>query len=75
MRPHPIEIITEGRLTRASVGSRIVFKFSVDITYFNVLDEKWGAFKAGREAFNAELKSQLDKLLPKIGKYLHQERE
>lgn len=66
----PNKILNEGRLTSVSVGSRMIFKFSVDITYFDYLDKnKWHAFEAGRQAFNAELKTQLDRLTPKIGKY------
>lgn len=65
------EIISEGRLTKATKGSRIVFKFSVDITYFDYLDKnKWGAFKAGKAAFDAELKKRLKTDLPQLGKYL-----
>lgn len=64
------DIITEGRITRATVGSRIVFKFAININYFDYLDDaRWHAFAEGRKAFNAELKTQLTKL-PQIGKYV-----
>lgn len=64
------DIISEGRLTKATIGSRIVFKFSININYFNYLDDtRWHAFEAGRKAFNTELKAQLTKL-PQIGKYV-----
>lgn len=64
------QIISEGRLTKATIGSRIVFKFSVNINYFDYLDKtKWHAFEAGRKAFNAEIRAQLTKL-PQIGKYI-----
>lgn len=64
------QIISEGRLTKATVGSRIVFKFAIDITYFNYLDaNKWHAFEAGRKAMNAEIQLQF-KNLPKISKFI-----
>lgn len=66
----PKDILNQGRLTKATAGSRVIFKYQVDITYFDRLDPGWGAFEAGREAFNAELKTQLDRLRPNIGKYL-----
>jgi hypothetical protein len=67
----PKDIITEGRLTKVNINSsRVVFKFEVDIKYFDLLDDRWGAFAAGREAFDQELKVQLNRLIPKIGKYL-----
>lgn len=65
----PKDIISQGRLTKATTNARMVFKFGVDISYFNYLDEnKWHAFAAGRAAFDAELKLQLQRL-PQIGKY------
>lgn len=67
----PNEILRQGQLTKASVGARVIFKFVVDIKYFDQLDEnKWHAFQKGREAFNKELKVQLERLRPKAGKYL-----
>lgn len=67
----PADIIGSGQLTRATTKSRIVFKFSVDIGYFDYLDRtKWHAFAAGKQAFDAELKIQLDKLRPKVGDYI-----
>jgi hypothetical protein len=56
-------------LSRTDVGSRMVFKFQVDIKYMDVNEPKWKAFSAGKEAFDAELQIQL-KRLPEIGKYL-----
>ncbi len=65
------DILSSGQLTRANAKSRVVFKFSVDIKYFDYLDKsKWGAFKAGKAAFDAELKLQLDRLKPKVGDYI-----
>lgn len=65
----PEQIITEGRVTKATIGSRIVFKFSIDINYFDYLDQnKWHAFAAGIQAFNAEMQLQLQNL-PQIGKF------
>ena len=67
----PKDILKQGQLTKASVGARVIFKFVVDIRYFDILDEqKWHAFEAGRDAFNQELKVQLERLRPKAGKYL-----
>ncbi len=67
----PDEIISPGRITKATKGSRIVFNFKVDIDYFDYLDvHKWHAFEAGQKAFDAELRIQLDKLLPDITKYV-----
>lgn len=66
----PAEILSTGNLTKASTSTRMLFKFSVNIKYFDYLDKtKWGAFKAGTAAFNAELKQQLAALRPKIGDY------
>jgi hypothetical protein len=66
----PEDILGNGQLTRASTGTRVVFKFAIDISYFNYLDEhKWHAFKAGYSAFNEELKVQLNRL-PDLGKYV-----
>lgn len=56
-------------LTRVDARSRITFKFQVDIKYIDVNEEKWKAFSAGKEAFDQELKTQLNRL-PNIGKYL-----
>lgn len=65
------EILGSGQLTRANAKSRVVFKFSIDISYFDYLDKKeWGAFKAGKAAFDAELKIQLERLKPKVGNYI-----
>jgi hypothetical protein len=67
----PDQIISSGRLTKATPNQgRLLFNFKVDITYFDLLDQQWGAFQAGREAFDTELKLQLDKLKPDPGKYL-----
>lgn len=67
----PGQIFGSGNITRATTKARMLFKFSVDIKYFDYLDKnKWGAFKAGREAFNQELKIQLERLRPKIGNYI-----
>lgn len=67
----PKDIIGQGQLSRAETKSRIVFKFSVDISYFDYLDKtKWHAFAAGKAAFDAELKIQLEKLRPKLGDYI-----
>lgn len=67
----PAEIFSKGRARVASSDSVIFFRFTIDIKYFNYLDPaKWGAFKAGQAAFNQELKTQLQTLLPKIGKYI-----
>lgn len=64
------DIFGQGQLTKATTASRMIFKFTVDISYFNYLDKnKWMAFQAGKEAFDAELKIQLVKLQPDIGKY------
>lgn len=64
------QIFAQGRATVARTESAIFFRFSIDIKYMNYLDrEKWGAFKAGQVAFDAELRAQLAKL-PQIGKYL-----
>lgn len=65
------DIFSQGRATVTTGQSAIFFRFSIDINYFNYLDRnKWGAFDAGHTAFSAELKLQLDALLPDIGKYL-----
>lgn len=67
----PSQIFGSGNVTRATTKSRMLFKFAVDIKYFDVLDKsKWGAFAAGRAAFNLELRTQLDKLRPKVGDYI-----
>lgn len=65
------DLFSQGRAKIATTESAIFFRFSVDISYFNYLDKnKWGAFQAGTAAFDSELRLQLDKLLPKIKKYL-----
>lgn len=67
----PNQIFAQGRAKIAKDETVIFFRFSVDISYVNYLDRaKWGAFKAGVDAFNAEIRSQLDKLIPDMGKYL-----
>lgn len=35
------------------------FRFSVNITYFETLDDRWGAFKAGSNALEAYIKANL----------------
>ncbi len=65
------EIITPGRITKASSGSRIVFYFNIDIEYFNRLDQSlWHSFEAGKVAFEAELRSQMDKLPVELKNYM-----
>lgn len=64
------DIFSQGRLTKATTQTRMIFKFAIDITYFDKLDSQWGAFKAGQAAFDAEFKTQFDRLKPRIGKYL-----
>lgn len=65
------DIFSQGRATVATGQSAIFFRFSIDIDYLTYLDQnKWHAFEAGHAAFSAELKTQLDVLLPTIGKYL-----
>ncbi len=65
------QIFDQGRAKIAEGQTALFFKFTIDISYFTYLDrEKWGAFKAGREAFDAELQVQLTRLLPRIGKYM-----
>lgn len=65
------EILSQGRAKIATGESAIFFRFSIDISYFDYLDKnKWDAFGQGTTAFNAELRLQLDRLVPKIGKYL-----
>lgn len=64
------EIITMGRLTKATTRGRVVFYYSVNIDYFSILDtKKWGAFKAGNEAFNADIRERLSRFEVDIGKY------
>lgn len=65
------DIISPGRITKATKGSRIVFNFKIDIDYFDYLDEhKWHAFEAGQKAFNEELKYQLANLPIDISDYI-----
>jgi hypothetical protein len=65
------DIMTPGRITSASVGSRLVFFFHIDITYFDRLDESmWQSFKAGKVAFENELKVQLAKLPIELKDYV-----
>lgn len=46
----PADDILKASLVKAKYG--LSFKFSIDITYVNYLDAaKWGAFKAGQDAF------------------------
>lgn len=65
------DILSQGRAKIATTESAIFFRFSIDISYVNYLDRtKWDAFGQGITAFDTELRVQLDKLLPKIKKYL-----
>ena len=65
------DILSQGRAKIATGESAIFFRFSIDISYFNYLDRsKWDAFGQGTTAFNTELKTQLERLVPKIGKFL-----
>lgn len=67
----PGDIITSGQLSGASTGTRIMFKFEVDITYFNMLDKsKWGAFLAGQQAFSVAFKQEIERLKPRVGNYM-----
>jgi hypothetical protein len=67
----PDKILSEGKLTKGTTGSRMIFKFNVDITYVDFLDKKkWKIFDKARTAFNEELKTQFDRLKPDPGKYL-----
>ncbi len=57
----PDEIL---QLTGASLAkgrTAFYFRFNVDITYFNVLDAvKWGAMKAGTDAFENYIRNNID---------------
>lgn len=49
----------------------LIFKFSVDISYFNYLDrERWHAFSEGNKAFNESLRAEFNKLKPRVGNYI-----
>jgi hypothetical protein len=64
------QIFSKGKAVVAEGETVIFFRFSIDISYVNYLDRnKWGAFKAGQVAFDAELRQQLSNL-PKVGKFL-----
>lgn len=65
------DIVTGGRITKASKNGRIVFFFQIDIDYFTSLDEaKWHSFQAGREAFLESIKNYLQKNRDVLGNYL-----
>lgn len=56
--------------TLASGRTAYYLKFSVDITYVDLLDRSvWGAFAAGEEAVNAYIRQELDKQLPDAAKF------
>lgn len=58
-------------LTVAEDSKVFYFKFSVDIKYFTRLDKaRWHAFETGEIAFAQTLKTQFDKLKPKVKDYL-----
>lgn len=65
------DIITGGRITKASVNGRIVFYYQIDIDYFTELDRTlWGGFAAGRVAFDAELRSAINNGPPELTRYV-----
>lgn len=66
----PLEkIIDVGGATIASGKTSFYFRFDVDITYVDALDTaKWGAFKAGADAFKAYVEKNL--VLPDPLKYM-----
>lgn len=71
------QIITKGRVVKGGAQNVTVFKFSVDIDYYRILDEgplgpnagNWQSFKAGITAFEEELKKHLTKM-PDINRYV-----
>jgi len=67
----PTEVFSKGKARVSETDKVFFFRFSIDITYFNLLDKnKWHAFSSGIEAFNTTLRSEFDALKPKVGKYL-----
>lgn len=68
-QPNDILNITGASLAKGRTA--YYFKFSVDITYVDILDRSvWGAFRYGRQAMEAYIKNNIGKGLPSIGKFL-----
>jgi hypothetical protein len=62
------------QVTGASLASgrfAFYFKFEINITYFDIMDKKvWGAFKAGSEALETYIRTNIQTNFPDIGKFL-----